>query len=129
MGKARSTTIAIDYNINVDDLYLRKYTIIMQYQIFIQSQKDNFVASVVGIPNIMVEANTEEEVIAKAKSLLQAQLATGKFVTIEVSPKEILHPQTTQMKYAGIFANDPTFDDFMEKLAAIRQESNATTDE
>lgn len=33
------------------------------------------------------------------------------------------------MKYAGIFANDTTFDDFMEKLAIIRQEANATTDE
>ncbi len=101
----------------------------MQYQIFIQSQKDNFIASVVGMPNVMVEANTEEEAISKAKSALQAQLATGKFVTIEVNPQEISHQETTQMKYAGIFADDPTFDDFMDKLAAIRKESNATIDE
>jgi predicted RNase H-like HicB family nuclease len=101
----------------------------MQYQIFIQSQKDNFIASVVGMPNVMVEANTEEEAISKAKSALQAQLATGKFVTIEVNPQEILHQETTQMKYAGIFANDPTFDDFTDKLAAIRKESNTTIDE
>ncbi|MBW4668082.1 MAG: type II toxin-antitoxin system HicB family antitoxin [Cyanomargarita calcarea GSE-NOS-MK-12-04C] len=95
----------------------------MQYQIFIQSQKDNFVASVVGIPNIMVEANTEEEAISKAKSALQAQLATGKFVTIEVNPQGIIHQERTQMKYAGIFANDPTFDDFMDKLARIKESS------
>ncbi|MFN6538442.1 MAG: type II toxin-antitoxin system HicB family antitoxin [Nostoc sp. EkiNYC01] len=101
----------------------------MQYQIFVQSQEDNFVASVVGMPNLIVEANTEEEAISKVKSALQAQLATGKFVTIEVNPKEIHHQETTQMKYAGIFANDPKFDDFMEKLAAIRKELNATTDE
>ncbi|WP_445633805.1 HicB family protein [Nostoc sp. DSM 114161] len=101
----------------------------MQYQIFVQSQKDNFVASVVGMPNVMVEANTEEEAISKIKSALQAQLATGKFVTIEVNPKEIPHQKITQMRYAGIFANDPTFDDFMEKLVAIRKELNAAKDE
>jgi predicted RNase H-like HicB family nuclease len=100
----------------------------MQYQVFVQSKKDNFVALVVGIPNVMVEASTEEA-ISKVKSAIEAQLATGKFVTIEVNPKEIPHQEITQMKYAGIFAKDPTFDDFMEKLAAIRQESNATRDE
>jgi predicted oxidoreductase len=63
------------------------------------------------------------------KSLLQAQLATGKFVAIEVNPQEIPHQETTHLKYGGIFANDPTFDDFMEKLAGICEESNATTDE
>ncbi|GAA6617297.1 hypothetical protein NUACC26_031070 [Scytonema sp. NUACC26] len=83
----------------------------------------------VGIPNVMVEANTEEEAISKVKFALQAQLATGKFVTIEVNSKQIPHQETTQMKYAGIFANDPTFDDFMEKLATIRKESNTTIDE
>ncbi|MGB3654353.1 MAG: type II toxin-antitoxin system HicB family antitoxin [Rivularia sp. (in: cyanobacteria)] len=101
----------------------------MQYQIFIQSKKDNFIASVVGMPNVMVEANTEEEAISKAKSELQAQLATGKFVTVEVNPQEITDGERNQIKYAGIFANDPTFDDFMDKLAAIRKESNAATDE
>ncbi|WP_392535232.1 type II toxin-antitoxin system HicB family antitoxin [Nostoc sp. C117] len=101
----------------------------MQYQIFIQSQENNFVASVVGMPNVMVEANTEQEAIAKVKTALETQLATGKLVTIEVNPKELPHPEITQMKYAGIFANDPTFDDFMDKIAAIRKESNAMLDE
>ena len=101
----------------------------MQYQIFVQSQKDNFVASVVGMPSVMVEANTEEEAISKVKTALETQLATGKFVTIEVNPKELPHQEITHMKYAGIFANDPTFDDFMEKLATIRKESNTIVDE
>ncbi|WP_427159606.1 type II toxin-antitoxin system HicB family antitoxin [Aliinostoc sp. HNIBRCY26] len=101
----------------------------MQYQIFVQNQQDNFIASVVGMPNVIAEANTEAEVIAKIKSVLEAQLATGKFMTIEVNPKTDPHQETTQMKYAGIFADDPSFDDFMEKLAMIRAESNIKTDE
>ncbi len=101
----------------------------MQYQIFVQSQKDNFVVSVVGKPSVMVEANTEEEAISKVKTALETELATGKFVTIEVNPKELPHQEITQMKYAGIFAKDPTFDDSIEKLAAIRKESNTIVDE
>lgn len=51
------------------------------------------------------------------------------FVTIEVDAEKEANQQKNQMKYAGIFATDPTFDDFMEKLAAIRKQSNAVVDE
>ena len=86
-------------------------------------------ASVVGMPNLTVEGKTEEEAISNVKSALEAQLAKGKFVTIEVNPQEQQNENIPQMRYAGIFANDPTFDDFMEKLAVIRKESNALADE
>jgi hypothetical protein len=33
------------------------------------------------------------------------------------------------MQYAGILENDPTFDDWMEKLANIRQVANQSEDE
>lgn len=102
----------------------------MQYQVFVQSHsKQHFVASVVGMPNLIVEGETEEEAIAKAKTALEAQLASGKFVTIDVNPTEQSQQNAPQMRYAGIFANDPTFDDWMEKLAAIRQQANAIADE
>ncbi len=102
----------------------------MQYQVFVQSQSEqHFVASVVGMPNLTVEGKTEEEAISNVKSALKAQLAKGKFVTVEVDPQEQPNKNIPQMRYAGIFANDPTFDDFMEKLAVIRKESNVLADE
>jgi predicted RNase H-like HicB family nuclease len=102
----------------------------MQYQVFVSSQSgSHFVASVVGMPNLTVEGTTEEEAILKAKAALESQLATGKFVTIEVNPNNQPNETVSQMKYAGIFKDDPTFDDFMEKLAVIRLEANAREDE
>jgi predicted RNase H-like HicB family nuclease len=100
----------------------------MHYQVFVQSQDEHhFIASVVGVPNLTVEGTTEAEAISNAKSALEAQLIKGKFVSIEVNSEvEINVPQ---IKYAGILEDDPTFDDFMDKLALIRQESNALTDE
>ncbi|MBF2065133.1 MAG: type II toxin-antitoxin system HicB family antitoxin [Calothrix sp. C42_A2020_038] len=98
----------------------------MHYQVFVKNQSEqHFVASVVGIPDLTVEGTTEEEVISKLKLALEAQFANGKFVTVEVDSALAMSQTTPEYKHAGIFANDPTFDDFLKKLALIRQESNA----
>jgi predicted RNase H-like HicB family nuclease len=97
----------------------------MQYQVLIQNpSSENFIASVIGMSNLQTEGKTEEEAIFKLKSTLAKLLASGKVVNIEVDSKT--QPQETipTMKYAGIFADDSSFDDFMDKLALIRQESN-----
>ena len=96
----------------------------MQYQIFVRNHEEHFVASVVGIPNLVVEGQTEAEAINNAKSALEEQLATGKLVTIEIPPKNNL----ASMKYAGVFENDATFDNFMSHLAEIRQAANHMND-
>jgi predicted RNase H-like HicB family nuclease len=101
----------------------------MQYQIFVQSHAEQgFVASVVGMPNVSVEGVTEDEAIAKVKIALESQLATGKLVTIEVESNGAADDQSLTLSVAGIFAQDPTFDDWMEKLAVIRKEANALED-
>ncbi|MGL5195623.1 MAG: type II toxin-antitoxin system HicB family antitoxin [Chroococcales cyanobacterium] len=92
----------------------------MQYQIFIQTQSNQrFIASVVGMSNLIAEGTTEAEALEKVKTALEATLATGKFINLEMAESP------PQMKWAGIFANDPTFDDFLDKLTQIRQEANA----
>ncbi len=101
----------------------------MQYQIFVQSHsQQSFVASVVGMSSVTTEGKTEEEAISKAKSALEAQLARGKFVSVEVNSEVESYPPIPQMKYAGILANDPSFDDFMERLTRIREEANLEVD-
>ena len=98
----------------------------MQYQVFVRSQSDkHFTASVMGMPTIAVDGNTEAEAIANAKIALETQLATGKIVTISIEPQTSTIPT---MQYAGILENDPTFDDWMEKLADIRQVANQIED-
>jgi predicted RNase H-like HicB family nuclease len=100
----------------------------MQYQIFVENQSEqHYIASVVGIPNLTVEGTTEEEAISKVKSALEEQFAHGKFVSIEIDSPASTQETVVQYKYAGIFASDSTFDDFAEKLALIRKESNTVT--
>jgi predicted RNase H-like HicB family nuclease len=101
----------------------------MRYQVFLQSQAEQrFVASVVGIPNLSVEGTTEAEAIANVKAALASQLATGKWVTIEMDAIADSQESMPPIRPAGIFASDPTFDDWIEKLATIRQEANALAD-
>ena len=60
----------------------------MQYQVFVKSQSDkHFTASVMGMPSIAVDGDTEAAAIANAKTALELQLATGKIVTISIEPQ------------------------------------------
>jgi hypothetical protein len=95
----------------------------MQYQVFIQNPADRlFTASVVGLSNVQSNGTTEEEAIASLKGLLMDQFKSGKVVTIDVD----VHPddRSSGQFPAGVFENDPTFDDWMVKMAEIRESAN-----
>lgn len=95
----------------------------MQYQVFIQNPADRlFTASVVGLPNVKSNGTTEEEAIASLKGLLSDQFKSGKFVTIDVDVRPEDH--LVDPLPAGVFENDPTFDDWMMKMAEIRASAN-----
>jgi hypothetical protein len=69
--------------------------IVMQYQIFVESQSArHFVASVIGMPTISVDGYTELEAISNLKAALSSQLSLfchsprGKIATqLELQPK------------------------------------------
>jgi hypothetical protein len=98
----------------------------MQYQIFVEDQSEqHFVASIIGRLNIEADGSTESEPVSKAEAtLLQKQSTKGKIVTVEVDT----HLSSNPYIHAGILQNDPTFDDWMERLAEIRRQANEVDD-
>ena len=95
----------------------------MQYQVFIQNPADRlFTASVVGLPNVKSNGTTEEEAIVILKGLLTDQFKSGKFVTIDVDDSPDNH--SVAPFPAGAFETDPTFDDWIVKMAEIRSAAN-----
>ena len=98
----------------------------MQYQVFVKNESpERFVASVVGMNNVIEVGKTEEEAIDRIRLALEGLLHQGKFFSLEVpSPSEF-----PPMKYAGILADDSSFDDLVEKLVAIRKQENLRDDE
>jgi hypothetical protein len=97
----------------------------MQYQIFVQNPAEShFTASVIGIPTCVAQGRTEAEALAKAEDLLDEQLAKGKVVTVErPSGNGNGHHDNTHpwMKFAGTWANDPDFDDFVAEMQRERE--------
>lgn len=97
----------------------------MQYQIFIENRSPrHFVASVIGMPTVSVDGYTEVEAIANIKAALNLQLSKGKVVTIDLDRPQEIDLTATPMQHAGILVTDPTFDDWMDKLAEIRRSAN-----
>lgn len=97
----------------------------MQYQIFVQSESaSKFVASVVGVPNCVVEGSSKEEAITKAKTALEKKLSRGELVTVEIDAGRTDAEHDPWLKHLGIFADDPTFDDFLEEVAVYRQQAD-----
>lgn len=105
----------------------------MQYQVLVENGNQNgFVASIIGMPDCRAEGRTEEEAIAGVTTALVNRLSQSRVVTIEVETPQQLRAEEAAdqsdnpwLKYAGIFADDPTFDDFLEKIAEYRREVGA----
>ena len=67
---------------------------------------------------LVAEGATQEEALAKLKEQLQDRLHQGtKIVPLEVAPEA--HPW---MAFAGMFKDDPLFDDWQKAIADYRQE-------
>jgi predicted RNase H-like HicB family nuclease len=103
----------------------------MQYQVFVQNPTDrNFMASVVGLPNVTANGVTEKEAIDKLKNILDAQFKNGKLVTIDIDlPSEILPEKSDPwLDNIGIFQDDPTFDNFLTEVKIYRNEVDVAED-
>jgi hypothetical protein len=100
----------------------------MQFHISIQNLAENhFTATVIGMPDWVAEGTTEAEALARAKTILEEQLAKGKFLTLELSSdvaREHQDKKNALMQSAGMWANDPYFDEFVAEMKQIRAEED-----
>jgi hypothetical protein len=70
----------------------------------------------------MAEQNSEA--VSRAEAALHTQLAKVEIITVEID----IHLSSTPYIHAGILQNDPTFNDWMERLAEIRRQANEEDD-
>jgi predicted RNase H-like HicB family nuclease len=98
----------------------------MTYQIFVQGQPESgYVASVIGVPDCMAEAETEEEAITKAEEALKQWLSQGKIVTVEIDTGVSGQGENPWLKICGSAKDDPTWDDFQAHIAEYRRQLDA----
>ena len=103
----------------------------MTYDILIQPQPDGaYRATVLGWPELNVVGNSEKTVIERIGQTIRERLRQGKLVRIEVNGDTI---KTTTVEhpwlhFVGMWKDDPTFDDLLDKMTAYRRELDETSE-
>lgn len=82
-------------------------------------QPERFTASVLGLPDCQAEGSTRAEALDNVQKALAVRLQAAEIVSSEIpSPHPLL-------ELAGVFKDDPQWDEFQAAIAAYRQEENA----
>ena|SRR5436853_6060853 len=90
----------------------------MIYRVFLQRMaEDGYEATPFLFPNCVAVGKTRDEALANLKAALDARLSQGEMVTVEAGEPE--HPW---LKWAGMFKDDPTFDEFLDEIEAYRRQ-------
>ncbi|MBD2359213.1 hypothetical protein H6G41_32300 [Tolypothrix sp. FACHB-123] len=82
-----------------------------------------FAASIFEFPNFRVEATTKEEAIAQLQATFLERVSHIEAISWDAP---LYVPPSTWMQFAGIFQNDPDFQEIMDKIRAERTSDDDT---
>ena len=95
----------------------------MTYSAILEDREsDGFTATILGWPGCTATGATREEVLARLRRILRDRLSKAEIVPLEVDAPEEAHPWA---KFAGMFQDDPLFDQVVEDIRAYRREIDA----
>lgn len=94
------------------------------WNILLESQDDGCtIATVLEVPNLQTKDTTRQGAIEKVRQLLQERLAKAEIIQISL-PKKTSNDENYVMKFAGIFENDPDFQEIMLEMQAEREDKS-----
>lgn len=92
-------------------------------QVLIEPTKNGFIARTAAPWNIVVEGINEQDTLNHLRAVVSEQLSKGvKIINLPLPESEEENPW---VKVAGIFKDDPTFDDWQEAIQEYRRERDA----
>ncbi|MCY7323205.1 MAG: type II toxin-antitoxin system HicB family antitoxin [Phormidesmis sp. CAN_BIN36] len=86
--------------------------------ILLERETNGFHASVLGLPDCQAQGATREDALSNVQKLLSARLESAEVVTIPLDSLSL-------PKLAGLFKDDPQWDEFQAAMASYRQEVDA----
>ena len=90
------------------------------YSILIETPKSGgYRATAVGFPNCRAKGETRELALQNIQQLLIDRLSQSEIVTLKIEYPRLGHPW---MQFAGMFQNDPQFEDMLTDIQTYRQE-------
>ncbi|VXD17232.1 conserved hypothetical protein [Planktothrix serta PCC 8927] len=97
----------------------------LTYPVLIQKQNEEYIATVLGL-DFKVKGSSRKEALEQLLEQVNIMLKQGEIVQLEISLAEPEHPW---MKFAGMFKDDPYFDEMLKDIEAYRRERDAETEE
>jgi predicted RNase H-like HicB family nuclease len=114
--------IRIEREIKMTEVSAESKVRTVTYPVLVKKTEGGFTATVVGFPNCTVEAPSRSEAIRLARGALKSFISEGELVQMEV---EVSSPTRSLRDFAGMWADDKTFDEFVEAMNTFRQEADA----
>ncbi len=91
----------------------------MTCDILIRPTESGFAATILGLPDCTTEAATRDEAIQRVKAEAEDLLAKSEIVQAEINGTP------ARKSFAGMWANDSTFNDFVAAMKAYREDLDA----
>lgn len=100
----------------------------MTYSVLVEDNGErSFQAVALGLPDCRAVAATREQALAKLRKILSKRLAQAEIVEVEIP--ESTSAEHPWKRFAGMFENEPLFDDVLEDIVAQRQADLEDTSE
>jgi predicted RNase H-like HicB family nuclease len=90
------------------------------YSILIETPKSGgYRATALGLPNCRAKGETREIALQNIQQLLTDRLSHSEIVTLKIDSPRSTHPW---MQFAGMFQDDPQFEEMLDDIQTYRQE-------
>jgi predicted RNase H-like HicB family nuclease len=93
----------------------------MRYTVFLQQRDGQYWAVVPLLPSCSAQGRTREEVLQNVRVVIAETLANMEITTVEVNGSSPSATSNPWLETAGMFQNDPLFDDMLAEVAAYRR--------
>jgi len=101
----------------------------MKYLVILEKHDGAYTANVPALPGCCSQGISEEDALHNIRVAIAETLARVTITTVEVeeTPQEVAIPPNgdsvhTWAKYAGMWKDDPSFDDFLAQIEADRRQ-------
>ncbi|BAY13702.1 type II toxin-antitoxin system HicB family antitoxin [Calothrix sp. NIES-2098] len=94
----------------------------LNYSVLVEAKEGGYQATVWGLPDCQVFAPTREEALYNLHELVNNRLQNVEIIVQEIEAPKTEHPW---MKFAGMFKDDPMFDEVLAYIDEYRRELDA----
>jgi predicted RNase H-like HicB family nuclease len=94
----------------------------VNYSVLVEAKEGGYQATVWGLQDCQVFAATREEALKNLHELVNTRLKNVEIVTQEIEAPKSEHPW---MKFAGMYQDNPLFNDVLSNMEDYRRELDA----